>query len=111
MTAQANADALRLQREQVTPELIDLRRVEVLKAIADKWNGELSQTMMLGQGADALFNVGSVPSAGAAPRTHASTTAVPSSSTPRAAASSPQTAADSAVASQDAAALCADCAP
>ncbi len=39
--AKAQAEALRLQKQQVTAELIQLRRIEAqLKAI-DKWNGQL----------------------------------------------------------------------
>lgn len=42
--AQAEADALRAQKEQVTPELIQLRQIEVQKAAVEKWNGVLPTT-------------------------------------------------------------------
>ena len=44
LNAEAQAVALKAQRDAVTPELIELRRVEAqLKAI-EKWNGQMPQT-------------------------------------------------------------------
>ncbi len=44
-TAKAEAESLRVQKEQITPELIKLRQIEVQKAAIDmmekKWNGQL----------------------------------------------------------------------
>jgi len=40
-SAQAEAEALRLQKQQVTPELIELRRIEAQMKALDKWNGKL----------------------------------------------------------------------
>ncbi|MCC6714910.1 MAG: prohibitin family protein, partial [Gammaproteobacteria bacterium] len=41
--ARAEAESLRLQKENVTPELVELRRIEAqLKAI-EKWNGYMPQ--------------------------------------------------------------------
>jgi regulator of protease activity HflC (stomatin/prohibitin superfamily) len=40
-TARAEAEALRSQREVVTPELVELRKIEVQKAAVEKWNGVL----------------------------------------------------------------------
>jgi len=47
-TARAQAESLRMQREAVTTNLIELRRVEVQKLAIEKWNGQLPQTMMGG---------------------------------------------------------------
>lgn len=44
--ARAEADGLRLQREAITPQLLELRRIEAQKAAIDKWNGVLPATMM-----------------------------------------------------------------
>lgn len=52
-TAKAEAESLRVQKEQITPELIKLRQIEVQKAAIDmmekKWNGQLP-TYMGGDG-------------------------------------------------------------
>ena len=42
-SAQGEAEALRLQKEQVSPELIALRQVQVQQSAIDKWNGILPQ--------------------------------------------------------------------
>lgn len=56
--AKAEAEALRLQRANISPELIELRRVEAnLKAI-EKWNGILPQ--VTGGGAVPFIGVGEV---------------------------------------------------
>lgn len=39
--AQAEAEALRIQREQVTPELLRLREIENQRIAIEKWNGQL----------------------------------------------------------------------
>ena len=41
--AQAEAEALRLQKQVVSKELIELRKIEVQKIAVDKWNGVLPQ--------------------------------------------------------------------
>lgn len=41
--AQAEAESLRLQREEITPELIELRRIEASIKGIEKWNGILPQ--------------------------------------------------------------------
>jgi prohibitin 2 len=43
VSAEAEADALRLQKQQVTSELIQLRQIEVQRIAIDKWNGVLPQ--------------------------------------------------------------------
>jgi len=40
-SAKAEAESLRLQKEQITPDLIELRRIEVQKLAIEKWSGEL----------------------------------------------------------------------
>ena len=47
-TSRAQAEALRMQRENVTLPLIELRKVEVQKLAIEKWNGVLPVTMMGG---------------------------------------------------------------
>lgn len=39
--AKAEAEALRLQKQEITPELIQLRQIEAQKLAIDKWNGQL----------------------------------------------------------------------
>ncbi|CEH31693.1 HflC protein [Aneurinibacillus migulanus] len=42
--AQATAESLRLQRENVTPELVRMREVEVQQQAIEKWDGKLPST-------------------------------------------------------------------
>lgn len=42
-SARAEAEALRLQKQEVTRELIELRRIENERRAIEKWNGELPQ--------------------------------------------------------------------
>lgn len=44
--ARAEAEALRMQKEQITPELLELRRIEMQKAAIEKWKGDVPQYMM-----------------------------------------------------------------
>jgi len=39
--AQAEAESLRLQKQQITPDLIELRKIEVQRLAIEKWNGIL----------------------------------------------------------------------
>ncbi|MBT9282968.1 MAG: prohibitin family protein [Hydrogenibacillus schlegelii] len=39
--AKAEAEALRIQREQITPELLRLREIEVQRMAVEKWDGKL----------------------------------------------------------------------
>ncbi len=39
--AKAQAEALRIQKQNVTPELVELRRIEAQFRAIDKWNGQL----------------------------------------------------------------------
>lgn len=45
-SARAEADSLRLQREQVTPMLLELRRIESTRAAIAKWDGKLPGAVM-----------------------------------------------------------------
>jgi hypothetical protein len=45
-TAHAEARALALQREAITSNLIELRRIEAQRYAIEKWDGHLPQTMM-----------------------------------------------------------------
>nr|HET7858451.1 prohibitin family protein [Caldimonas sp.] len=44
-SARAEAEALRLQKAEVTPQLIDLRRIENERRAIEKWNGVLPSTV------------------------------------------------------------------
>lgn len=44
--ARAEAEGLRLQREAITTQLLELRKIEAQKLAIEKWNGVLPQTMM-----------------------------------------------------------------
>jgi regulator of protease activity HflC (stomatin/prohibitin superfamily) len=52
--AEGEAAALRAQREQVTPELLQLRTIEMMK---EKWNGVLPETIVGGNGALPMMDV------------------------------------------------------
>lgn len=41
--AQAEAEALRLQKQEITPELIKLREIEMMMRAIDKWNGVMPE--------------------------------------------------------------------
>lgn len=45
-TAQAEARSLALQREAITTNLIELRRIEAQRLAIEKWDGRLPQTML-----------------------------------------------------------------
>jgi regulator of protease activity HflC (stomatin/prohibitin superfamily) len=47
-TSRAQAEALRMQREAVTPLLVELRRVDAQKLAIEKWDGHLPTTTMGG---------------------------------------------------------------
>lgn len=55
-SAKAEAESLRLQREQVTSELIDLRRVEMQRIALEKWNGVLP-TVVTGSGPVPILDI------------------------------------------------------
>ncbi len=49
-SAKAEAEGLRMQKEAITPQLIQLRQVETQKLAIDKWNGVMPSVMMTGPG-------------------------------------------------------------
>lgn len=59
-TSRAEAEALKMQREAVSPQLIQLRQVEVQKLAVDKWNGVMPTVMMGNNGATPLLDLGSL---------------------------------------------------
>ncbi len=56
--AKAEAETLRLQKGAVTPELIELRKIEVQSKATDKWNGRMPQ--FTGSSAIPFIDVGSL---------------------------------------------------
>lgn len=54
--AQAEADALRAQKDQITPALLELRRIEATLKFYEKWDGKMPQ-YMLGSGTNTLFQL------------------------------------------------------
>jgi len=48
-TAKAEAEALKVQKQEITPELLELRKIEVQSKAVDKWNG-VNSTTVLGDG-------------------------------------------------------------
>lgn len=58
-SARAEAESLRMQKEAITPQLIQLRQVEMQKLAIDKWDGRMPQTI-LGGGATPLLNLGAL---------------------------------------------------
>ena len=63
-SARAEAEGLRLQRQEVTPLLLELRRVENDRQAIAKWDGKLPTTTV-GGSAQTLLNL---PAAAFAPR-------------------------------------------
>jgi len=57
--ARAEAESLRLQRANISPDLIELRKIEANMKAIDKWNGILPQ--VTGSGAMPFIGVGDVP--------------------------------------------------
>lgn len=58
--AQAEAEGLRLQKQEITPDLIKLREIEVQRLAIDKWDGHLPN---VSGGAVPFLNLGGVPGA------------------------------------------------
>jgi len=56
--AKAEAESLRLQKENISPDLIELRKIEANLRAIDKWNGILPQ--VTGSGAIPFIGVGDV---------------------------------------------------
>lgn len=47
-SAKAEAEALRVQRQEITPDLLKLREIENAKRAIEKWDGRLPQTVLSG---------------------------------------------------------------
>lgn len=58
-TARAEAESLRLQRANISPDLIELRKIEANMKAIEKWNGILPQ--VTGGGAMPLIGLGDAP--------------------------------------------------
>lgn len=58
--AKAEAESLKLQKENISPDLIELRRIEANMKAIEKWNGILPQAT--GGGAIPLIGLGETPS-------------------------------------------------
>jgi regulator of protease activity HflC (stomatin/prohibitin superfamily) len=54
--AQGEADANRIRQNSLTPQLLELRRIENNRALIDKWNGQLP-TVEAGQGSGMIFQL------------------------------------------------------
>src|SRR5580704_9416847 len=54
--AQGEADANRIRQNSLTPQLLDLRRIENSRALIDKWNGQLP-TVESGQGGGMMLQL------------------------------------------------------
>lgn len=54
--AKGQAEAMKAQREVVTPELIQLKQLEIQSKMVDKWNGVLPSTVM-GSNPMSTFNI------------------------------------------------------
>jgi regulator of protease activity HflC (stomatin/prohibitin superfamily) len=54
--AQGEADANRIRQNSLTPQLLDLRRIENNRALIDKWNGQLP-TVEAGQGSGMILQL------------------------------------------------------
>jgi regulator of protease activity HflC (stomatin/prohibitin superfamily) len=52
--AQGEADANRIRQNSLTPQLLELRRIENNRALIDKWNGQLP-TVQTGQGGSGMI--------------------------------------------------------
>jgi regulator of protease activity HflC (stomatin/prohibitin superfamily) len=56
MRAQGESDANRIRQNSLTPQLLELRRIENNRALIDKWNGQLP-TVQTGQGGGMILQL------------------------------------------------------
>ncbi len=54
--ARAEAEGLKMQREAITPQLIELRKIDAQKLAIEKWDGRMPQVIM-GQGSTPFIDV------------------------------------------------------
>lgn len=59
-TARAEAESLRMQKDAITPQLIQLRQVEMQRMAIEKWDGRMPSVMMGQGGATPLLNLNSL---------------------------------------------------
>lgn len=55
--AKAQADAMQLQKQVVTPELLSLKQMDIQSKMVDKWNGAFPATYMSGSNPMTLLNL------------------------------------------------------
>lgn len=60
--AKAEAQGLKMQKEAITPQLLELRKIEAQKLAIEKWNGEMPSVMM--GDSTPLINLGSLDGRG-----------------------------------------------
>jgi prohibitin 2 len=58
--AKAEAESLRLQKQQITIELIELRKIEAFREAIAKWNGTVPNVLLSGGGATPLLSLDSL---------------------------------------------------
>ena len=55
--AKAEAESLRLQKQQITPALIELRKIEAMREAIAKWNGTVPNVLLSGGGATPFLSL------------------------------------------------------
>jgi len=58
--AKAEAESLRLQKQQITPALIELRKIEAFREAIAKWDGTVPNVLLSGGGATPLLSLDSL---------------------------------------------------
>jgi prohibitin 2 len=58
--AKAEAESLRLQKGQITTEMIELRKIEAFREAIVKWNGTVPNVLLSGGGGTPLFSIDSL---------------------------------------------------
>jgi regulator of protease activity HflC (stomatin/prohibitin superfamily) len=58
--AKAEAESLRLQKGQITTEMIELRKIEAMREAIAKWNGTVPNVLLSGGGATPLISLDSM---------------------------------------------------
>jgi prohibitin 2 len=58
--ARAEAESLRLQRQQISPDLLELRKIEAFREAIAKWNGSVPNVLLSGGGATPLLSLDSL---------------------------------------------------
>ena len=58
--AKAEAESLRLQKGQITTEMIELRKIEAMREAITKWNGTVPNVLLSGGGATPLLSLNSL---------------------------------------------------